>query len=876
MIVASLDIMTIGKRALSVFAATLVMIVFSGALAFAQDARISIYSPKSGSQVERGSELTIEYELEDPKASAGNGNTIIIEFSSNEGKSWDVIAKSEEPTTTKVSWAIPKDAPTGTYLVRIRENETREPTHREEIVKFEVIDGCRAPSLVTSLADMEVCEGTPASFRVVTEGDVSVYQWFYNGRFIAETEGPSFTIPSVTLANRGQYRAVIVGRCGDPISTQDIVLRVTETVRITTQPVPLTSVCENGFVELGVQASGVGLGYQWRKNGVAIPGETGRTLRIDPVRISDLGNYDVVVSGTCNSGIISSPSEVAVERIPRITRNPESAFVCEGSTVFLNADALGEQLTFQWFLNDEPVEGATERTLILDNVSASTTGIYECRIISLAPNPLGCNRQLTTAPARVSTYATPKFASVPTSTEACLGGSVRLISNAIGNGLSYQWFRNGVRITNAIGNELSLSNLTSSDAAEYSVRVTGTCGTEITSPVARVELVSLPIFIVQPERVSVLEGATISLVSSATQAAGYQWLRNGTPIRGATSASYTITNATLDNAGLYTVIATNACGSVVSRSARVRVTDPTSLRPEVAFSVDEYNAGEIPVRQSRSTSLSGLIKNVGQADLIVQSIDVIGSNFEITQAPATPFRLAPGESASVSVRATATTVGPFQATLVVSSNGVVPSEQLVLSALGVQRFTAATVLNFGVIPEKEQREVCVDIQNTSAVAVDIDNATVAGTSAADYSVVTPMPLSLAPGATSQICVRFAPQQPGTKNATMDLSSANGGFATVALEGQATPTVSVDDATAATLAVYPNPTRGAITIRSASSLGTIRIVNVTGSTVALISGGADQVEWNGTFADGTPVPPGLYTIVISSNNSTLYRHVSIIR
>lgn len=876
MIVASLDIMAIGRRALSHFVATFVVIVFTGAMALAQDARISIYSPKSGSQVERGSELVIEYELEDPKASAGNGNTVIIEFSSNSGDSWDVISKSEEPTTKQVSWAIPKDAEVGTYLIRIRENDTRQPTHQEEVVKFEVIDGCRAPSLITSLSDVEVCEGTAAAFRVVTEGDVVAYQWFYNGRLIAETDRPSYSIPAVTMANRGQYRVVIVGRCGDPISTADVVLRVTEGVRIAAQPAPVTRVCENGAIELRVQATGAGLGYQWRKDGAPIPGETGQTLRMDPTRISDIGRYDVIVTGTCSTGEFSNVAEVFVERIPRITLNPESAFVCEGSTVVLSADAIGEQLTFQWLRNDEPVEGATERTLVLENVSASTIGLYECRIVSLAPNPLGCIRQLTTAPARVSTFAAPTFVTVPTSTEACLGGSVRLVSSAVGNGLAYQWFRNGVRIANAIGSELSLNNLTSADAAEYSVRVTGTCGTEIASPVARLELVTLPVFTVQPERASVLQGATVSIVSSATQASGYQWLRNGTPLRGATSATYTITNVTTDHAGLYTVIATNSCGSVVSRSARIRVTDPSSLRPEVAFSVDEYNAGEIPVRQSRNATLSGLIKNVGQAELIVQDVDVIGNNFEVTQAPATPFRLAPGESASVAIRATATAVGPFQATLIVSSNGIIPSEQLVLSAMGVQRFSAATVLNFGVVPERDEREVCIDIQNTSAVAIDIDNATVSGAAVSDFAVVTPMPLALAPGATSKICVRFAPQQAGTKNATMELSSANGGFATVALEGQATPTVSVDDNATSVLAVYPNPTRGAVTIRSTSSLESVRIVDVTGATVAVINGGAEQIEWNGTFSDGSPVPPGLYTFVITSNNSMQYRHVSIVR
>jgi len=53
----------------------------------------------------------------------------------------------------------------------------------------------------------------------------------------------------------------------------------------------------------------------------------------------------------------------------------------------------------------------------------------------------------------------------------------------------------------------------------------------------------------------------------------YQWQLNGTNIVGATNSSYTTTDTTIDNNGdVYTVILTNAAGSVTSNDAVLTVT----------------------------------------------------------------------------------------------------------------------------------------------------------------------------------------------------------------------------------------------------------------------------------------------------------------
>jgi hypothetical protein len=64
---------------------------------------------------------------------------------------------------------------------------------------------------------------------------------------------------------------------------------------------------------LTVNALGVGpLSYQWRHNGVPIPGNTGQTLILPAIQASDAGGYDVVVSNSGGSVTSSPPATVTV------------------------------------------------------------------------------------------------------------------------------------------------------------------------------------------------------------------------------------------------------------------------------------------------------------------------------------------------------------------------------------------------------------------------------------------------------------------------------------------------------------------------------------------------------------------------------------
>ena len=72
---------------------------------------------------------------------------------------------------------------------------------------------------------------------------------------------------------------------------------------------------------------------------------------------------------------------------------------------------------------------------------------------------------------------------------------------------------------------------------------------------------------------TVAVGASFTLTAAATGSPTptYQWFQGEDPIPGATSATYTVDEATVDNAGEYTFVATNVLGSDISEVATITI-----------------------------------------------------------------------------------------------------------------------------------------------------------------------------------------------------------------------------------------------------------------------------------------------------------------
>ena len=169
----------------------------------------------------------------------------------------------------------------------------------------------------------------------------------------------------------------------------------------------------------------------------------------------------------------------------------------------------------------------------------------------------------------------PLIQTQPTPTTLSAGLTATLSVAAGGTPtLVYQWLLNGVPLQGGTNATLSVPDVQTTNAGNYQVLVGNTYGS-VTSTVATLTVTpSLPVITSQPLSRSVALGQSIALGVGVrgTQPLSYQWLKSGTNLPGATSATLPLANFQTSDAALYSVTITNALGSVTSQSAILTVT----------------------------------------------------------------------------------------------------------------------------------------------------------------------------------------------------------------------------------------------------------------------------------------------------------------
>jgi hypothetical protein len=142
------------------------------------------------------------------------------------------------------------------------------------------------------------------------------------------------------------------------------------------QPDPVTA-CLGSIATFEVTATGFSpLVYQWRKDGLDLPGETGTVLYVNSVEASDAGSYDVVVSNP--GGVTFSDAALLVVDVPAAIAVPLSSLVSPaGEDVVFSVSVSGSpQPTIQWLKDGLAIPGETADTLTLADVSYPDGGTY--------------------------------------------------------------------------------------------------------------------------------------------------------------------------------------------------------------------------------------------------------------------------------------------------------------------------------------------------------------------------------------------------------------------------------------------------------------------------------------------------------------------
>ena len=186
-----------------------------------------------------------------------------------------------------------------------------------------------------------------------------------------------------------------------------------------------------------------------------------------------------------------------------------------------------------------------------------------------------------TAQTQITTQTTtpPQITTQPTSQSVSVGQTATFsVAATSTTPLQYQWRKSGTAIVGATGSSYTTSAAVSGDnGSSFTVVVTNATGS-MTSNAATLTVTAAPTapqITTQPvnQTVSVGQTATFHVVATGTAPLQYQWQKNGTAIAAATGSSYTAPAAVSgDNGSSFTVVVTNATGSMTSNAATLTAT----------------------------------------------------------------------------------------------------------------------------------------------------------------------------------------------------------------------------------------------------------------------------------------------------------------
>ncbi|HEV2707295.1 MAG TPA: pectinesterase family protein [Pyrinomonadaceae bacterium] len=222
----------------------------------------------------------------------------------------------------------------------------------------------------------------------------------------------------------------------------------------------------------------------------------------------------------------------------------------------------------------------------------------------------------------------------PSNLTVSVGSNVTMSVAAAGNGLSYQWLKNGAPVANgsATTPTLSITNAQLSDTGSYTAVVSNAGGSVSSNPVSLTvadgPVAPPPTITAEPAATTVTVGTPTSLsVAAEGESLFYQWYKNGALIPGANNASLDFAAAQVADAGNYHVVVSNSGGNVTSATARLLVVSSMTANGfSPAFGASGVNIDALPsitFDQTPKVGTSGKVHIFRASDnALVDTIDL--------------------------------------------------------------------------------------------------------------------------------------------------------------------------------------------------------------------------------------------------------------
>ncbi len=241
------------------------------------------------------------------------------------------------------------------------------------------VSGASLPVFTTHPITQTVNAGETLTLTAATSGaPTPSYQWFKGSDPIPDATSATYVVPAASASDAGTYSVVATNSQGSATSNSAVVTVNSEAPVITVPPANVT-VNVGDLINLSVTATGYPAPtYQWFKDEVAIPGATGSSYTITSAATANAGSYTVTATNSLGTAGPSAPALVTVNVIlPMITAHPATATTSIGGAATFSVTATGSApLTYQWFIGDDPIDGATAASYSIASASGANLGNY--------------------------------------------------------------------------------------------------------------------------------------------------------------------------------------------------------------------------------------------------------------------------------------------------------------------------------------------------------------------------------------------------------------------------------------------------------------------------------------------------------------------
>jgi hypothetical protein len=246
-------------------------------------------------------------------------------------------------------------------------------------------------------------------------------------------------------------------------------------------------------------------------------------------------------------------------------------WVAEG---FTNLDSFYVEIrpdnSIQWIILDSLLTGTSKSIVIPQNITGKVwiRVSHPRGLISTIRDPI-----IILEPPKLISF-TPDLDSI----QLCEGDSISLMVGAKGDRLKYQWYFNNNPISNENDSVLLLNNLSLSNSGTYFVKITGACNPSVESRKISLKIIPETKVLSQTRDTLVKVGSTLLLyVNSKGSDLKYQWYKNDSKLLGETKSTFTISNVSAFDQGVYFCIVEGTCGTDTSDKITVFIDTTTTF-----------------------------------------------------------------------------------------------------------------------------------------------------------------------------------------------------------------------------------------------------------------------------------------------------------